>query len=162
MSGRGARVHIEETWHKILSAERYASIDKLGEAGQLIMRLARASIITTKKTPSAPGRPPHTRQGKLRKAILYAVERSAFNVVVGPSAAVFATIGEVHEYGGKLSKRYYNRRLYLGNAPSTAKEGQVGSKASRIATYPARPFMQPALDAAQPKIPLLWRDSIIA
>lgn len=69
-------------------------------------------------TASEKGTAPHTRKGRIRRAILFEVERDNLRAYVGTAFSRFATVGKAHEYGGK----------FRGNE------------------YPARPFMRPAIE----------------
>jgi phage gpG-like protein len=73
--------------------------------------------IKSSKLPSQPGDPPHTRKRKLPRAISYFAD--ALGAVVGPIASRAGDAGAAHEFGGEF-------------------RGQ---------TYPARPFMGPALES---------------
>ena len=80
------------------------------------------------KGPSKPGDPPHAHRGRLRRSILFAVDGDT--AYVGPSYSAMQSgglppwVGSMHERGGTFT-------------------GRKG----RTATYPARPFMGPALEA---------------
>jgi len=80
------RVKVWTKLAKVLRATRAASITSLGRAGAYIRGIARRSI---KVSPEAapPGHPPHTRKGRLKGAILYAVERAQGSAVIGPTRA---------------------------------------------------------------------------
>jgi len=51
-------------------------------------------------TESAPGQPPHTRRGQLKRAILYKVEKNRESAVIGPSIHLISRVGQIHEIGG--------------------------------------------------------------
>jgi len=106
-----------------------ANIETLGHAGALVRKIARNSIKRGARQSPA-GRPPHTRKGQLKSAILYAAEQGA--VVIGPSAETVGTSGKAHELGGRF----------------------------RGERYPRRPFMGPALEKARDRLPTLWRASV--
>ncbi len=108
-----------------------AIVNGLGHAGALIRKIARNSIKRNAKASPA-GQPPHTRRGQLKRAILFAVEKSAGRVVIGPAAEMVGDSGKAHEFGGWF-------------------RGQ---------RYPARPFMQPALEESRPRLPAFWRASV--
>lgn len=86
-----------------------------------IRRVAVGSI-TRSPDASAPGTPPHTRRGDIRRAILFDVDRSKRNAVVGPRYSVVGPAAAVQEFG----EEYYGVQ------------------------YPERPFMGPALDEVAP------------
>ncbi len=124
-----AMARIEQKWELIEADEKLRTIDSLQRAGQFVMRLTRASILTSKKDKPAPvGQPVRTRRGQIRRATLYEIEPQRRNVVVGPTFAQFADVGKAHEYGG----------WYRGEQ------------------FPARPFMTPALDRAKSRLASFW------
>ena len=84
---------------KIEKYVRDKSIRSLGHAGGAIRLTARRSIRRTKEKPSRPGTPPHTRRGKIKKALRYNVERQNEKVVIGPTLSGISTIGSTHEHG---------------------------------------------------------------
>ncbi|GIW56321.1 MAG: hypothetical protein KatS3mg082_2725 [Nitrospiraceae bacterium] len=129
MIGFNVRTQIDS--RQVLAKVRRANIANLGHAGAAIRLTARRSI-RKRQQPSTPGQPPHTREGLLRQAILFSVERPQQRVVIGPSAALVGTSGKAHEFGGR-----YRRE-----------------------NYPRRPFMAPALAKLRPRLPRFWADSI--
>lgn len=116
---------------KVLNAAKNGSIKSLGHAGAAIRLVARRSIKTSKKE-SAPGTPPNSRKGQLRRAIVYAVENQQQRVVIGPYVNVVGTSGAAHEFGGKYKKQRYDKR----------------------------PFMGPALDKVKDRLPQEWAGSV--
>ena len=88
------------------------------------------STIEKSEKASAPGSPPHTRRGQLPRAIRYAVDKDG--AIIGPVASVVGESGAAHEFGG----------TYKGE------------------DYPARPFMAPALERAEPRFAGDWQGSI--
>lgn len=136
MSGR---VRIENRFDRVKSAEERATFKNLGHAGAVVRKISSRSITkgarrrqgSDKQKPSDPGKPPRTRRGGLKKAILFGFEGKD-HVLIGPSVDLVGDSGSAHEHGGKF-------------------RGQ---------TYPRRPFMQPGLEKLYPQIPSIWRDSI--
>ena len=100
---------------KVMRAVRRANIRSLGHAGAYIRKVARHSIRRS-PNPSAPGRPPHTRKGQLRRSILYAVTKDKQSVVIGPSVALVGTSAMAHEFGGRYKRERYPRRRFMGPA----------------------------------------------
>ena len=92
-----AKVHLDAK--PVLRATKRANITSLGHAGAYIRGTARRSIGVSDE-PSLPGKPPHSRKGKLKDAVLYSVERDV-GVVIGPSRSVIGRIGHTHEFGGR-------------------------------------------------------------
>lgn len=116
---------------KLKAAAKRGNITSLGHAGAAIRLAARRSIKKSKK-PSPPGAPPHTRKGRVRNAIKYAVVAAAQSVVIGPDHAVAADSGAAHEFGGRYRQENYDKR----------------------------PFMGPALQKIKDRLPTLWAGSV--
>ncbi len=116
---------------KVLVKAKQANITSLGHAGAALRLTARRSIRTRKKT-SLPGTPPHTRRGQLKRAIAYAVDKQRGVVAIGPERDGVGTSGSAHEFGG----RYRRER------------------------YPKRPYMGPALEKLQDRLPDFWANSV--
>ena len=111
----GMQVRTRSDVQKVLRKVRRANIRSLGHAGGTIRKVARHSIRRS-PNPSAPGRPPHTRKGQLRRSVLYAVEKSRQSVVIGPSVALVGTSAAAHEFGGRYRRERYPRRRFMGPA----------------------------------------------
>ena len=96
-----------------------------------------------RKKYSKPGQPPFSRSGKLKKFISFGYDPAKRSVVIGP-------------------ERLFGKRK--GDAPSLLEYGGTASvkigKKKRNARYSARPYMGPAFNKEQVKLPALWRDSI--
>lgn len=116
---------------RVVKAATSGSIKSLGHAGGALRMTAKRSI-KRGKTESPEGTPPHTRKGQLRRAILYAVEKSKQTVVVGPDVSIVSTAGTAHEFGGRF----------------------------RGERYPRRPFMGPALQKTKDRLPKMWAGSV--
>src|SRR5690606_25919908 len=116
---------------KVTKAAKRGNITSLGHAGAAIRLTARRSIKKA-KGPSAPGTPPHTRKGRVRNAIKYAVTAAKQSVVIGPDHAVAADSGSAHEFGGRYRQENYDKR----------------------------PFMGPALQKVKDRLPRLWAGSV--
>jgi len=128
---------------KILKRVGDANYRSLGQAGASVRKIAQYSIRTQparkKKTKrrrkrkikySLPGKPPFTRgQKRLRKSIIYSVNRQKEHVRIGPSHDIIGEVGALHEVGGIFYGRHYT----------------------------PRPYMAPALKQAIPRLPKLWR-----
>lgn len=116
---------------KVMKAAQRANITNLGHAGAAI-RLAARHSIRKAKGPSTPGSPPHTRKGRIRNAIKYAVTPGKQSVVIGPDSEVAADSGAAHEFGGRFRQENYDKR----------------------------PFMGPALEKTKDRLPRLWAGSV--
>jgi len=107
------------------------SIRSLGHAAAAIRLTARRSIRQSARA-SAPGQPPHTRRGLIRRAILYFVEKARERALIGPAHSLVGRSASAHEFGG----------TYRGQR------------------YPKRPLMGPALMKLVPRLPSFWASSI--
>jgi len=137
------------------------------------------------KRPSKPGRPPKSwREGKPFKMIYSIPGRLGASVLVGMVG--FGQRGEpppgLMEHGGKATRKVNIRekgrvgRNKLGRFISVrakrrkaeaykrlVKEGRIREShpaSVQAVRYPSRPFMQPALMKAKPRLPRLWRGSL--
>jgi len=127
----GVKVKTKFDGGKVMRAVKKGNITSLGHAGAAIRLQARHSIRKGAKA-SPPGTAPHTRKGRLRSAIKYAVEKARQTVVMGPDVEVAGTSGKAHEFGGR-----YRREQ-----------------------YPRRPFMRPALEKVKDRLPAFWGGSV--
>ena len=107
-----------------------ASRDILRRAGAYVRRVAQRKVATSPR-PSQPGRPPHSRKGLLKRAILFGSDGDR-SVLVGPGFNFVGESASAHEFGGK-----YRRER-----------------------YPKRPLMGPALKETAPHVAKMWRDAV--
>jgi len=112
------KVKVKGETGKVLRRAKAGSIKSLGHAGAYIRGIAKRSIKVS-KDPAPPGHQPHTRKGRLKKAIFYGVERERQGVVIGPTVSSVGQIGHTHEFGGteppkKRKDRKANFRLDVG------------------------------------------------
>jgi hypothetical protein len=114
---------------KVRDAAKRGTITSLGHAGAAIRLQALHSIRKGKK-PSPAGSPPHTRKGRLRNAIKYALTTSKPSVVIGPDYAVAADSGSAHEFGGKFRRERYNKRPFMGPGPDTPTRRNANGQAA--------------------------------
>ena len=117
---------------KLMAATKKARRSYLFRAGGLVRRIARNMIGRRTRKRSKPGEAPASPTGQLKNSILFAVEEQRGDVIIGPSRAEIAEIGNTHEFGKKIRSR----------------------------DYPERPFMGPALHAAEPQLSKIWEESI--
>lgn len=128
----GMKIKTEDGTFRVKQAAERARYKNLGHAAASIRLIASRSIkFRKKKVASAPGAPPHTHAGKfLKRSIRFAASKRG--AVIGPVASMVGRSGAAHELGGK----------YRGDE------------------YPARPYMEPALEKAEPKFAGEWKGSI--
>jgi len=130
---------------KVVRAADRATYGVLKKFGAFVRRTARQSIRKRKKV-SAPGKPPTSRTGLLKKTIIFNADPDRRNVIIGPM---------------KLNRR-------SEDAPFALEHGGMATIVRGSPTRPrrerkyikARPFMGPAMDENLPKLPGMWRDSI--
>ena len=98
------------------------------------IRLQAARSIIQSASPSEPGRPPHTRKGQIRRAILFAVkeDHGLLAALIGTSHDILGPAGRAHEFGGRFRKE----------------------------TFPKRPFMKPALNVIENRLPDFFRRTL--
>lgn len=113
-------VKTESTFGAVRTAADRAAFRNLGHAAASISRDAKSTIEKSADA-SQPGKPPHSRRGKLKRAIRFAYDKTS--AVIGPMFSSVGTSGEAHEFG----------RNYKGQK------------------FPERPFMGPALERAKPR-----------
>ncbi len=151
---------------KVLAAMDRATRKALSKAGAFIRQRAKTSIRKRKKA-SAPGSPPSSHVGHLRKFLFFSYDDSSKSVVVGParlSGTADPDAPNRLEYGGTVSGK--GRVVFLTNQVGRNAAGRFTSggktrvEVSGMLDYPARPFMGPALEAERPGLPALWKDSV--
>ena len=114
----------------------------LSKFGAFVRRTAKGSIRRRRKA-STPGTPPSSHTGLLKKFIFFGYDADASSVVIGPTRLDRRGQGEAPsllEYGGQTTLVRRGKR--------------------ERAAYRARPYMGPAFDKEQPKLPAMWRDSV--
>jgi len=117
----------------------------LSRFGAFVRRAAKSSIRKRKRA-SAPGEPPSSHTGLLRRFIFFGYDRGRRSVVIGPMR-LNQKIGDAPaalEYGGM----------------STVVEGLRGKRRKRKIKIAARPYMGPAFEQEKPKLAAMWRDSV--
>ena len=130
---------------KVTRAADAATRRVLSKAGAFVRTTARHSIRRRKRI-SAPGEPPSSHTGLLRRFLFFGYDRRRKTVVVGPMRLnqKVGNAPEALEYGGTsvivegLRRRRRKRRVRIG----------------------ARPYMGPAMRAEAPKFPKLWANSV--
>jgi len=113
--------------------------------GAFVRVSARSSIRKRKKS-AAPGKPPSSHVGSLRRLILFGYDASRRSVVVGPLPFTALTKDQprtLEQGGGSQVVTFRNRK-----------------KERKRVFVKARPFMGPALQRELPQLPRLWRDAV--
>ena len=125
------KVRIEFDESRILLAVKSGNITALRRAGAYVRKAAR-NRVTQSANASSPGSPPNTRQGLLKRSLLFGVEKQRQSVVIGPAEKFIGTAMQAHEFGGTYRKR----------------------------RYPKRPLMGPTLEITAPKLPAFWENTV--
>lgn len=125
------KVRIEFDERGLLSAVKRGNRKALRRVGAYVRQVARNAVKRSTQS-SPPGRVPHTRQGLLKRSILFGVDNARQRVVIGPAKSIIGISMTAHEFGG-----IYRRRK-----------------------YPKRPLMGPTLLKTAPRLPKLWEDSL--
>lgn len=122
----------------------------LSKFGAFVRRTARSSIRKRKRT-SEPGSPPSSHTGLLKRFIFFGYDAQKRSVVIGPERLTQRGRGEAPhllEYGG------------TGSVQRKGPSASLRAGRRRRAKVRARPFMGPAFEKEQPKLPAMWRDSV--
>jgi hypothetical protein len=130
-----ARIRYKKIWSFKQSPIPRGVKERVGHRqGQLIRKIAQRSIRNPGKKgrPSKPGNPPKNREGQLRYFIFYSWDDMSQGVIVGPEKLP----GAKQDTPAALEGTRRRRRLR------------------------PRPYMRPALEKAQSKLPELWRGAI--
>lgn len=117
---------------KVLRAADAGTRRALSKFGAFVRRRARSSI-RQRKAISAPGSPPSSHKGTLKRSILFAYDPGRRSVVIGPLQA------------GKSGEGA--RALEEGGAVRVVTERGAALRKGRPLQYRARPFMGPAFRA---------------
>ncbi len=137
---------------KVIRAVDKARRRALSRGGAFVRTTARRSI-RKRKGPSAPGSPPHSHEGSLRKLIFFGYDRQTKSVVIGPLGIKQSPVPTVLEFGGTVPVKRRRR---------VADRSKGREKSRRRVRIAKRPYMGPALDvaASSDKIPKAFKDSI--
>lgn len=145
----GANVQVTDTTKNVVQAAEKAAYRNFGHASASIRKDAQASIKPAPKeqrtrakkrggkivrrathAASPPGQPPFTKRGQLKRSITFSADKES--AVIGPRHSVMDIGAAAHEHGGTRGG----------------------------ATFPARPFMYPALERNLSRFAESWRHSI--
>ena len=126
----------------VLSATDRATRRVLSKFGAYVRRASKSSI-RKRKAISAPGKPPSSHTGLLKRFILFGYDPTKRSVVIGPLRLT---------------------RGARGDAPRALEEGGTSRMVRRgrkkRVKIKARPFMGPAMEKEKPKLPQMWRNSV--
>ncbi len=127
---------------KILDSTSRAERRALSRMGAFVRTKARDLLAKRRKRRSPPGQPPGLWTGLLRKFVFFSYEPSKKSVVIGPTLINGRTgrVPEVLEYGGTEQIEINGKRV--------------------AARYAGRPYMHPALEIEQKRLPGLLEGSV--
>jgi len=141
-------------------------------AGLMVRRIARGSIRRrsaskpkAKRKPSPGGQAPRSwvdsKTPPMKMIFNQALSMADLAQIVGMVGfgGQGTPVPQLHEEGGTV-----RRRVFMLGAQRRTKKGRFGKRVSvpvfKTVHYEPRPFMNPALQKAAPKLPFLWRNSI--
>lgn len=127
---------------KVIKQTDKATRRVFSKFGAFVRRTSRRSIRKRKK-PSAPGKPPSSHTGLLKKFIFFGYEPTKKSVVIGPARLSRKNQGQAPsllEYGGSIAVKR-------------------GKKRQRV-NIKKRPFMGPAFEKEKPNVAKMWKNSI--
>lgn len=104
---------IIDNTRRVREAAERAARRIFAKAAFRIMRDAQESVQRSAE-PSAPGEPPHTRRGQLKRAIRYDATKDG--AVIGPLESMVGTAGVAHEFGGQYKGQSFPERAFMGPA----------------------------------------------
>jgi len=128
---------------RVVAAVDRAKRKALSRGGAFVRTRARSSI-RKRKGPSAPGRPPHSHEGSLRRLIFFGYDRQTDSVVVGPLGFGKKTAPNVLEFGGR----------------TTITRRRKGRRVRRRVRIARRAYMGPALEKEKRNLPKAWANSV--
>ena len=138
---------------KKLFFDRRAVIDAVSRAKRKVLsrmgafiRTAARSSIRKRKGVSAPGSPPHSHTGLLKRFIFFGYDPQTDSVVIGPAKL---------NKGGEAP-----HVLEFGGTTVVEKRRLSGKHERRRVNIRPRPYMGPALQKEQSKLPPMWAGSI--
>ena len=140
---------------KVIDSVDKATRQVLSKAGAFVRRRARSSIRKRKK-PSAPGSPPSSHVGRLKRGILFSYDPDAQSVIIGPridnasrGSGGSKLVPQLLEEGG------------TGTIRTRVRKNDGSREIKRVSvTIKKRPFMGPALEAEKKNFPKLWANSV--
>jgi hypothetical protein len=185
-AGAGVRTFIrfdDDRIRKLLDREERRNLLRAGAFVRTTMR----RLIRKRKRPSAPGQPPSSHVGTLRRLIFFAFDTASRSVVVGPfskppggsrldrSVPLGRRTGaEVLEKGGRVMRLFQRSRARGRKAAGRMSAARVrrireeyakrgpAEMMRKVITVAARPFAAPALRTEMSKFAGLWSKSIRA
>ena len=134
---------------KVKRAMDKATHQALSKAGAFVRTAAKSSIRSRKKI-SAPGNPPSSHEGTLKRLIFFSYDSVARSVVIGPTVHGKGEAPNLLEFGGSVVRTVSPPAFFK----SKGKPRRVKM------TYRPRPFMGPAMEKELSDLPKRWRNSL--
>ncbi len=133
---------------KVLAATSKATRKVLSRFGAFVRQTAKRSM-RQKRGESKPGQPPHSHEKLIKRFMFFGFDFNKSAVVIGPALLKNADQQprglEALEHGGTISRV----------------RGRKNKRKRVKLKIKARPFMGPALEKETPKLPAMWRNSIV-
>lgn len=130
---------------KVVRSVDAATRRVLSKFGAYVRTAARSSI-RKRKAASAPGSPPSSHTGLLRRFIFFGYDAANRSVVIGPTRLnKSSSAPETLEYGGTAIVKQRTK---------------PGAYQKKTVTIAKRPYMNPALNQELPKLPAMWANSV--
>lgn len=140
--------------------------------GQWLRKVAK-NLIRKRKKPSAPGQPPHSHRGDLKRLLLYGYDPTTESVVIGPELARWGKSGpmagtgtvpqRLEEGGGVIVEEIFGTRKGWFRATKRvlrSRYWQGAPRRFRRTSMAARPYMGPAYQRSEKKLAEIWQDSV--
>lgn len=149
ITGKKTRVVLKLETQAVVDAIKKGAFKSIKHAAGSIRKGAKDSMVKAKGA-SAPGTPPNRHRSRLYGSILFDADERKLEAVIGPSYDKMSSRGyppwmaSMHERGG----------VFGGDLTSEGKSAHKKKRKQdrRTRTYPARPFMAPALERAKPRL----------
>lgn len=103
-----------EIWQERINKAIQRAADGSLSAAAFVLAMRAQEKIEKAKESAAPGRPPKSRRGLLRRAIQYAYDKLRREAVIGPLASRVGESASAHEHGGKYKGQRYPQRPFMG------------------------------------------------
>ena len=134
------------------------------KAGLYVRRIAINSIRHRRGT-SKPGTPPRSHNEQRMMQRIFSVPNALATVAhVGPYGMSHnaVPVPAIHEYGLAVPRTVWEPRAGSARRDSRGKFRRVPRvPVKRMVNYPERSFMRRAVRIAKPKLPEMWRNSIV-
>ena len=149
----------------VISAVDKATRTVFGRFGAFTRRIAKNSIRQRKGT-SAPGNPPFSHTGLLKKFLFFSWDPAQRSVVIGPArlngrGRGYGAAPAILEYGGTTERSFLNASVEWRKKTVVEwrKKTVVEWRKKTVRVRP-RPYMAPAFERAKARLPDMWAGSV--